>query len=101
MGIAPELLPRVFDLFTQGSRSLDRTQGGSARPHAVRRLAQLHGGTVTAVSKGSGRARRSRCGFRAPSRQCRRRSPPPLPPGTRPLRILLVEDNPDGARRSP
>ncbi len=51
MGIAPELLPGIFDLFTQGARSLDRSQGGlGVGLSLVRRLVELHGGTVTAHS---------------------------------------------------
>src|SRR5690606_4111212 len=55
-GIDPELLPRVFDLFTQGPRSLDRTQGGLGIGLSLaRNLTALHGGTITAVSGGFGR----------------------------------------------
>ena len=55
-GIAPELLPRVFDLFVQGERTLDRAQGGlGIGLTLVRRLVQLHGGTVAAASDGPGR----------------------------------------------
>jgi signal transduction histidine kinase len=54
-GIAPDLLPVVFDLFTQGSRTLDRTQGGLGLGLAlVRKLVELHGGTVEAASPGPG-----------------------------------------------
>jgi len=54
-GIGPELLPVVFDLFTQGSRTLDRAQGGLGLGLAlVRKLVELHGGTVTATSPGQG-----------------------------------------------
>jgi CheY-like chemotaxis protein len=53
MGIAPELLPRVFELFTQGQRSLDRAQGGlGIGLTLVRRLVELHGGRVDAYSEG-------------------------------------------------
>ncbi|HWW78088.1 MAG TPA: HAMP domain-containing sensor histidine kinase, partial [Steroidobacteraceae bacterium] len=55
-GIAPELLPRVFDLFVQGERTLDRAQGGlGIGLTLVRRLVELHGGTVSASSDGPGR----------------------------------------------
>ena len=52
IGIAPELLPRVFDLFTQADRSLNRSQGGMGIGLSlVRQLVDLHGGTVTASSR--------------------------------------------------
>jgi PAS domain S-box-containing protein len=51
VGIAPEILPRIFDLFTQAERSLDRSQGGLGIGLAlVQRLVEMHGGTVTASS---------------------------------------------------
>ena len=55
-GIGPDLLPVVFDLFTQGSRTLDRAQGGLGLGLAlVRKLVELHGGQVDAASTGPGR----------------------------------------------
>ncbi|RYD44341.1 MAG: hybrid sensor histidine kinase/response regulator, partial [Verrucomicrobiaceae bacterium] len=54
-GIAPDLLPRVFDLFVQSSRTLDRTHGGlGIGLTVVRRLVKLHGGSVKAHSDGLG-----------------------------------------------
>jgi signal transduction histidine kinase len=54
-GIDPALLPVVFDLFTQGSRTLDRAQGGLGLGLAlVRKLVELHGGQVDASSPGLG-----------------------------------------------
>ena len=54
-GIEPDLLPRIFDLFVQASRTLDRTHGGlGIGLTLVKRLVQLHGGTVEAHSAGLG-----------------------------------------------
>ena len=56
VGIDAELLPNIFELFEQGKRSLDRSQGGfGVGLTLVHRLVELHQGTVTAVSAGSGR----------------------------------------------
>jgi signal transduction histidine kinase len=56
MGIAPEMLPRIFELFSQGERTLDRSQGGlGIGLTLVRRLVELQGGTVQAFSEGLGR----------------------------------------------
>jgi PAS domain S-box-containing protein len=98
VGIAPEVLPRIFDLFTQAERSLDRSQGGLGIGLAlVQRLVEMHGGTVAASSAlGQG----SEFVVRLPV------VPPPqpqpsLPPTekarpTRPsLRVLVVDDNVD------
>ena len=53
VGIPPEVLPDVFDLFTQVNRTLDRSQGGLGIGLAlVRKLVELHGGTVEAQSEG-------------------------------------------------
>ncbi|MGH7367438.1 MAG: CHASE3 domain-containing protein [Candidatus Rokuibacteriota bacterium] len=54
-GIHPELLPHVFDLFTQADRSLERKQGGlGIGLTLVRRLVEMHGGRVEATSAGPG-----------------------------------------------
>ncbi|HXT22833.1 MAG TPA: MASE1 domain-containing protein, partial [Thermoanaerobaculia bacterium] len=56
IGIQPELLPHVFELFTQGDRSLDRARGGlGIGLTLVRRIVELHGGTIEAHSDGIGR----------------------------------------------
>ena len=56
IGISPELMPRIFDLFVQGHREPDRAQGGmGVGLTLVRRLTDLHGGQVDVVSDGSGR----------------------------------------------
>ena len=57
VGIAPELLPRIFDLFTQAERSLARSQGGLGIGLClVQRLVEMHGGKVevhSALGQGS------------------------------------------------
>ena len=56
IGLEPELLPRAFDLFVQGERALDRSQGGlGIGLTLVRRLTELHGGSVVADSAGTGK----------------------------------------------
>ena len=54
-GISPEILPTIFEPFTQSERTLDRAQGGMGLGlSVVRTLVRLHGGTVTATSRGLG-----------------------------------------------
>jgi two-component system, sensor histidine kinase len=96
LGISPELLPQIFEPFVQGERTLDRSQGGlGVGLTLVRRLVELHGGTVQASSEGPG------CGstftIRLP-----RVAPPCAKPISRgqqlktlPRRVLLIEDNRD------
>ena len=97
-GIAPALLPRIFDLFTQAKRSLDRSQGGLGIGLAlVQRLTELHGGKVEACStlgKGSEFVVRLPV---APTNTPPSRSSVTETgqPATRPLRVLLVDDNVD------
>ncbi len=56
VGIGPELLPRVFELFVQGERTLDRAQGGLGLGLTiVKKLVELHGGRVHAESEGLGK----------------------------------------------
>ncbi|HEX4611177.1 MAG TPA: ATP-binding protein, partial [Urbifossiella sp.] len=56
MGIPADMLPKVFDLFTQVGKHLDRAQGGlGIGLSLVRRLVEMHGGEVTAESGGPGR----------------------------------------------
>jgi PAS domain S-box-containing protein len=56
VGIAPEMLPRIFDMFTQAERAPHRTQGGlGIGLTLVRSLVQMHGGTVEARSEGPGK----------------------------------------------
>jgi CheY-like chemotaxis protein len=56
IGIEPEVLPHIFELFMQADRSLDRAQGGlGIGLNLVRKLVELHGGSVHAFSPGIGR----------------------------------------------
>jgi signal transduction histidine kinase len=65
IGMPQELVERVFDVFVQGSSSLDRSQGGLGIGLAlVRQLVMLHGGRVSAASPGPGRG--STFGVRLP-----------------------------------
>jgi signal transduction histidine kinase/CheY-like chemotaxis protein len=102
-GIAPEVLPHVFDPFVQADKTLDRAQGGlGIGLTLVRRLVELHGGGVSAASDGLGRG--SEFVVRLPAAAPPAGAPPrPLglslpaaPP--HPLRVLVVDDNPDTAR---
>ncbi len=105
IGIAPELLPRVFDLFTQAERSLDRSQGGlGIGLTLVRRLVELHDGGVVASSGGVGRG--SEFVVRLPAGPladgvARNGDHPDGRAGrveATPKRVLVVDDNEDGAR---
>jgi signal transduction histidine kinase len=98
VGIAPELLPRIFDLFTQGERTIDRAQGGLGLGLAlVRRLVELHGGTVRARSAGAGQGATLIARFpliEAPPPE--KPAEPAAPHEAKALRILVIEDNADG-----
>jgi len=97
VGIAPDLLPQVFDVFVQGSISIDRSQGGlGIGLSLVRRLVELHGGKVHASSPGTGAG--STFEIRLP------RTEPAIShdsaadiggSGAKPT-VLLIEDNDDG-----
>jgi PAS domain S-box-containing protein len=95
IGIAPELLPRVFDLFTQADRSLIRSQGGlGIGLTIVQRLVKMHQGTVQAISQGLGLG--SEFVVRLPAQG----DPVPgtdVEPASPALRVLVVDDNVDYA----
>ncbi|MEN3278287.1 MAG: hypothetical protein V7631_4077 [Massilia sp.] len=101
-GITAELLPRVFDLFSQGERKADRAQGGLGLGLAlVRSMVQLHGGTVDASSPGRGGG--SIFTVRLPLKQELAALASPAAPrrardsGPQALRVMLVDDNIDAA----
>ncbi len=102
VGISPTLLPRIFDLFTQAERSLDRSEGGLGIGLAlVQRLTELHGGTVEVQSVlGHG----SEFIVRLPLHDDEQRVAqgevdgvldPPHTPRPPQLRVLVVDDNVD------
>ena len=101
-GMAPETLPRVFELFMQADRSYDRTGGGlGIGLTLVRRLVELHGGSVEAYSAGLGKG--SELAVRLPilaptKRESERRglSETALAAAV-PRRVLVVDDNVDSA----
>jgi len=101
IGMPAELLPKVFDLFTQGERALDRREGGlGVGLTLVRILAELHGGSVEACSSGEGKG--SEFVVRFPL--AREAPESPERPATSPRaamahRVLIIEDNTD-ARES-
>jgi CheY-like chemotaxis protein/anti-sigma regulatory factor (Ser/Thr protein kinase) len=105
VGIPPEVLPHVFEIFTQADRSLDRAAGGLGVGLAVvKGLIDMHGGEVEARSLGSGQGAELilRLPLEAPMER-----PAEAPAEPRPeeahvhadeaRRILVVEDNPDAA----
>ena len=97
VGIAPELLPRIFDLFVQGDRSLDRSQGGlGIGLSVVKRLVEMHQGRVTAFSEGLGRG--SVFEIHLPLIAAPAKSQAHSPARTiEAKRILIVDDNVDAA----
>jgi signal transduction histidine kinase len=99
VGISPELLPHVFDVFVQGESSLDRAQGGMGIGLAlVHQLVGLHGGSIAAFSDGAGHG--SRFVLRLPHARARAEAAAPAnAPADAPQAdycALIVEDNEDG-----
>jgi CheY-like chemotaxis protein len=101
VGIPAAMLPRLFEMFTQGDRSSKRAQGGlGIGLSLVRGLVQMHGGSVEAASAGPGRG--SEFTVRLPLTAPPQAGPPGAAPTQRlapvPLRrILVVDDLPDAA----
>ncbi|WP_250504335.1 ATP-binding protein [Caballeronia sp. AZ7_KS35] len=102
IGMTPEIAARAFDLFAQGERSSDRSQGGLGIGLAlVKSLVQLHGGTVTAYSAGPGEGSTFVvCLKQAETSNVQRNDKTDnsleLPVLSR-LRVLIVDDNPDAS----
>jgi signal transduction histidine kinase len=101
MGIDAQLLPRIFDLFTQGVRGLDRAQGGlGVGLTLARRLAEMHGGHLEAASDGPGRG--SEFSLRLPCVGLVGNGEPQpdavAAPSAPACRVLVVDDNRDAAQ---
>jgi signal transduction histidine kinase/CheY-like chemotaxis protein len=97
IGIAPEMLPRVWDLFTQAERTLDRGQGGLGIGLTIaRRLIELHGARIEAHSSGLGKGAEFVVTLRAlPMLDEARPAAPAEPIPQKAARVLVVEDNAD------
>jgi signal transduction histidine kinase/CheY-like chemotaxis protein len=96
-GIRPEVLPQIFDLFVQGSDTLARSEGGLGLGLTiVKRLVELHGGTVSASSPGPNRG--SEFVVRLPrlASEPGETQPTSIPEAaSRPRDVLVIEDNLD------
>ncbi|MCU1386405.1 MAG: hypothetical protein JWL71_5102, partial [Acidobacteria bacterium] len=107
MGIAADVLPRIFDLFVQERQAIDRAEGGLGLGLTiVRNLVERHGGTVVATSGGVGQG--SEFVVRLPLAVLTRRTAAeevdaqrrvaPVAANAAAIRVLVVDDNQDGAR---
>lgn len=100
-GIDAGLLPRVFELFSQGEQAPDRAQGGLGLGLAlVRSLVELHGGTVAAHSDGAGQGSRFTVRLplvEAPAQVLSAPAAPGKAPANGGMRVLVVDDNVDAA----
>jgi PAS domain S-box-containing protein len=105
IGIAPDLLSRIFDLFVQDTRELDRSRGGMGIGlHVAKRLVEMQGGTLSAMSKGPGKGSEFTVILPEVPERFNLRNQPITPAdhssgnGGSSRRILLVDDNHDSAR---
>ena len=100
VGLPVEMLARIFELFAQADRSLDRSAGGLGIGLTVaRRLAEMHGGSIAATSAGLGLG--AEFTVRLPLVPVPAESEPPRAADTAPVaaqKILVVDDNRDTAR---
>jgi signal transduction histidine kinase len=96
LGIAPDLLPQIFEPFVQGERTLDRSQGGlGVGLTLVRRLVEMHNGSVSAFSDGPGQGSRFTIRFPSIAPPRAETLSPAEQPKAVPRRVLLIEDNRD------
>jgi signal transduction histidine kinase/ActR/RegA family two-component response regulator len=103
VGLAPDLLTRVFEPFVQGPRAADRREGGlGIGLTLVRNLVEMHGGTAQARSEGLGKGSTFTVSLprdpqgSSPSVSGRAKDRRPTA-AARPVRVLVVDDNPDAA----
>ena len=103
MGISPEMLPQIFEMFTQAERTINGSAGGlGIGLTLVKRLVEMHGGAITAYSDGRGKGSKfivrvplasshlAQPGIRAKRKERKTKT-------GRPIRILVVDDNQDSA----
>ncbi len=100
IGIAPEMLDKVFELFTQSDGANDRSQGGLGIGLSLARtLVEMHGGSIRVESRGPGHG--ATFIVRLPTLPAPASTLPPAPQPAMPelsrLRVLVVDDNADAA----
>ena len=100
IGIPAEMLPRIFDLFTQANRSPDRSQEGlGIGLSLVKHLIELHGGAITARSEGPGKGSEFIVRLPVAGGREETKSEPAAEPAraarATSLKVLVVDDNPD------
>ena len=104
VGIEADMLPRVFDLFSQADRHLDRSQGGLGIGLAlVRKLVEMHGGTSRAASEGHGKGSTFTVSLPLIDAQGEALGEPLQKAQTKtttPMKVLIVDDNVDSAQTS-
>jgi two-component system CheB/CheR fusion protein len=101
MGIAPQMIEHVFDLFAQGERTLARTEGGLGIGLTLaRRIVALHGGNITAASEGAGKGSTFTVRLPRLPEYARHMAAPRQRSGTQPRErrsVVVVDDNLDAA----
>jgi PAS domain S-box-containing protein len=101
IGIPPELTSKVFEMFVQVDRTLERTQGGlGIGLTLVKELVELHDGTVSAFSDGPGKGSRFSVALPLETKDAKPATMQPIPSGKSAggHRILIVDDNRDNAK---